>query len=348
MERMLSELRRDYPWHILFWGGYLLIKMGVVEYFRTDFAATALAETISLPLKIAAAYLLIYWLVPYYLLTRKYLKFILYVLLSITIVAFIRRVTDVFLIYPFIILYPDDVEFWNVLNMFRNLIYIYPVVGLGSAIYFVAHWVRNYHRNQELEKEKLAIELKMLKGQVNPHFLFNSINNIYALALEKSDKTPDALLKLSELLHSMLYECSGDKVALEKEVKLIHNYLDLEKLRYGDKVDIFFKVTGETEQFQISPLLLVPLVENSFKHGVSESIDKCWVNIDLNLKQDELAFGINNSKVKQLNGAQQHETGGIGLMNLKKRLALEYPNKYKFTIEENEDEFNVNLIIQNG
>ena len=221
--------------------------------------------------------------------------------------------------------------------MFRNLIYVYPVVGLGSAIYFVIHWAINFQRSQELEKEKLAVELKMLKSQVNPHFLFNSINNIYALALEKSDKTPDALLKLSELLHSMLYECSGNKIILEKEVHLIHNYLNLEKLRYSKKVDIFFKVSGETKNFEISPLLLVPLVENSFKHGVSESIDKCWVKIDMEVVNNKLIFKIENSKVKRINGEVASTEYGIGLENLQKRLKLEYLDHHELQIDDSEE-----------
>lgn len=348
MNQMIRELKRDYLWHLLFWGGYLLLKIFVVEFFREDFFSLAIAETISMPVKMAAAYILIYWLIPKYLLKRKYLLFVLNVSLSIIAVAFTRRIIDIYLIYPFIILYPDELRLWNILGMFRNLIFIYPVVGLGSAIYFVTHWVRNYHHTQELEKEKLAVELKMLKGQINPHFLFNSINNIYALALEKSDKTPDALLKLSELLHSMLYECSANKIILEKEVQLIHNYLNLEKLRYGDKVDIFFKVSGETKGFEISPLLLVPLVENSFKHGVSESIDKCWVKIDMEVVEQKLIFKIENSKVKRINGEVVETDHGIGLVNLKKRLELEYPNRSAMRIENNDEAYSVKLELSNG
>ena len=340
---MIRELKRDYPWHILFWGGYLLIKIVVVEFFRDDFVSLALAEIISLPLKIAAGYTLIYFLAPRYLLKKKYLAFSIGLVIYVCLFAFLRRLTDVFLVYPIVILYPDQTDFWNIGAMFRNLIYVYPVVGLGSAIYFVIHWAINFQRSQELEKQKLEAELKMLKSQINPHFLFNSINNIYALALEKSSKTPDALLKLSELLHSMLYECAGDKIALEKEVQLIHSYLNLEKLRYGDKVDIFFKVRGDTDNFQISPLLLVPLVENSFKHGVSESIDTCWVNLDLEVTNDELIFHVKNSKVQNINGKVSTEKHGIGLDNLSKRLSLEYRDGSELTTQENEESFEVRL-----
>ena len=347
MNQMIRELKRDYLWHLLFWGGYLLIKIVVVEFFRDDFYSMAMAEVISMPLKIAAGYTLIYLLAPKYLLKGRYLAFSISMIVYVIVFAFFRRLTDVYLVYPIVVLYPDQLEFWNIGAMFRNLIYVYPVVGLGSAIYFVIHWAINYQKSQELEKEKLAVELKMLKGQINPHFLFNSINNIYALALEKSDKTPDALLGLSELLHSMLYECSGDKIILEKEVQLIHNYLNLEKLRYGEKVDVFFKVEGNTKEFEISPLLLVPLVENSFKHGVSESIDKCWVKIDMTVKQKQLSFVIENSKVKRVSGEADRRQHGIGLDNLKKRLELEYSNQYQLKIEEDDDMFNVKLELSN-
>ncbi|MEQ9425738.1 MAG: sensor histidine kinase [Cyclobacteriaceae bacterium] len=421
---MINELRKDYPWHLLFWGSYFILKVAVVEFFRVDYWTTVAAVLISLPLKIVAAYLLILFLVPEYLLKRKYVKFIGLTILSIVVVAFTRRVMDIYIVYPISVLYADNGPFWS-LNMFRNLIYIYPVVGLGSAMYFVAHWVRNFHHSQELEKQKLEAELKMLKNQINPHFLFNTINNIYSLALERSEKTPDALLKLSELLHAMLYDCSGDKIILEKEVQLIHNYLNLEKLRYGDRVDIQFGVIGDTN-FKVSPLLLIPLVENAFKHGVSESIEESWVRIDLKVGDDQIVMAVENSKVESINGlsnsgfpardaekafgvqvgsvspagdtersvistttpseslstapsesleedSDDHKVkssvsvtgdtergsgiaehkdsslrskGGIGLTNLKKRLALEYPERHQLTIRDQET-FYAKLVLNN-
>ncbi|WP_431217959.1 sensor histidine kinase [Puia sp. P3] len=153
----------------------------------------------------------------------------------------------------------------------------------------------------------------MLKAQVHPHFLFNTLNNIYSFSLDRSPKTPELILKLSSLLSYMLYDCKAEEVRLEKEVEIMKNYIGLEKERYGDKIEISWTVEGNISEYFISPLLMLPFLENAFKHGASEQIEKPWMGVDLSVANNILKFKITNSK----NEYVPHSNHGIGIDNVK-------------------------------
>lgn len=188
-------------------------------------------------------------------------------------------------------------------------------------------------------------ELKFLKAQLHPHFLFNTLNNLYALTLEKSNKAANVVLKLSELLDYVLYECNAELVSLEKEIKQIDNYIELEKLRFGIRLDVKFTCDGFLSNMMVPPMLLMTLVENSFKHGVSKSISKSWIQIELQEQYNSITFIVKNSKHK-LNSSKPFTSGGVGLRNLENRLKLIYKEHYEFNIEERKDTFAVELIIK--
>lgn len=194
-----------------------------------------------------------------------------------------------------------------------------------------------------LQKENLQLELKALKAQVNPHFLFNTLNNIYALALQKSEETPGMLLKLSSMMRYLLYECNVPQVALEKEVQFINDYIELEKIRHGKNVRIHFSHSGNAGDSEIAPLLLIPFIENSFKHGVNAQIGKGWVDIALNTADKKLSLSVVNSMMDNHNGFPHAK--GIGLENVKKRLDLLYPGKHTLNIEPKDEKFSVSLAI---
>jgi two-component system, LytTR family, sensor kinase len=194
-----------------------------------------------------------------------------------------------------------------------------------------------------LQKENLQLELKALKAQVNPHFLFNTLNNIYALALQKSEQTPGMLLKLSSMMRYLLYECNVPQVALQKEIQFINNYIELEKIRHNKNVQINFSLSGNAANSEIAPLLLIPFIENSFKHGVNASIGKGWVDINLSAMEEKISLSVVNSMAgNHVNGSAQK---GIGLENVKKRLQLLYPGKHMLNIEEEKEKYSVNLDI---
>lgn len=188
----------------------------------------------------------------------------------------------------------------------------------------------------------MTAELQLLKAQVHPHFLFNTLNNIYSFSLDRSPKTPELILKLSSLLSYMLYDCKTEEVRLEKEVEIMKNYIDLERERYGDTIEISWNVEGDIRDNFISPLLMLPFLENAFKHGASEQIEKPWIGVDISVVHDTLKFKITNSK----NEFISHSPNGIGINNVKKRLKFLYPGKYELKINDEGDFFAVSLMVK--
>jgi len=208
----------------------------------------------------------------------------------------------------------------------------------------MADWVRQQRIQQDLEKQNMQSELRFLRSQINPHFLFNTLNSLYALALKKSDKAPEVVLRLSEMMRYMLYECNEKRVSLEKEVNYMKNYLELEKTRHGQKVDIQLEVEGSASDHRIAPLMFIPFLENSFKHGLSNQLKYGFVHILLRVDDKEVNFDITNSK-PALHDPNYHR-GGIGLKNVKRRLDILYPNQYSLQISDDPQTYSVNLQIQ--
>lgn len=220
-------------------------------------------------------------------------------------------------------------------------------VGFSSSIYFImSDWLTSQREKQELAKETLQSELKFLKSQINPHFLFNTLNSLYALTLKKSDQAPEIVLKLSEMMRYMLYDCNEKKVSLQKEVAYMTNYLELEKLRHGKKMDINVIINGEIEDQYIAPLLFIPFIENCFKHGISNRIGDGYVNIVLDITKTNVKILVENSKSPTMPNTSGKRTGGIGLINVKRRLELLYPNQYGLDIETSPTIYRVILSLK--
>lgn len=215
------------------------------------------------------------------------------------------------------------------------------IIIIAFAYQLFLLWYRQEKLRKELENQKLQAELSFLKMQVNPHFLFNALNNIYSMSvLERSRKTSDGIIKLSELIRYMLYEKEDEqnRVSLDKEIKHINSFIDLQKLRHDGDIYIRFSIEGDTGNTKIPSLLLFPLIENSCKHGLLLDPEKP-VGIQLKVSDHRLNFSIHNFKNRFL----KDETGGIGLTNVRKRLALLYPNTHTLTIHETEQDFSVEL-----
>ncbi|MBK7426008.1 MAG: histidine kinase [Saprospiraceae bacterium] len=216
--------------------------------------------------------------------------------------------------------------------------------GFAIAIKLVKYWYFKKQELQQLQLEKTRIELKSLKDQLHPHFLFNTLNNLYAMTLPVEGKSSEVVMRLSDLLQYMLYECKADFVPLKKELQFIKHYIELEKLRFGENLDLRFNIRGEIQNYRIAPLLLLPLVENAFKHGVSETIEQPWLSIDIDIQNDQLKCRVLNSKFPGNFSSNSGE--GIGLKNLKQRLDLIYPDAHKIEIFDEEEMFIVQLNIQ--
>jgi LytS/YehU family sensor histidine kinase len=208
----------------------------------------------------------------------------------------------------------------------------------------MSDWIKHQKDKQRLQNEKLVSELKFLRSQINPHFLFNTLNNIYSLSLQKSDKAPEIILKLSEILRYMLYECNGPFVSLENEINYIKNYLELERLRQSEHTKIEFDVEGDVEDVMLAPFLFTPFLENAIKHGVNTVIENPCIKINIRVKGKILRLRVSNTK-KEIKDKPQlkKKSGGIGLVNLERRLKLLYPEKYKLKIENTPTKYTIYL-----
>ncbi len=195
---------------------------------------------------------------------------------------------------------------------------------------------------QKLRLEKQEAELNYLKSQTNPHFLFNTLNNIYSLSRDKSDLAPESVLRLSKILRFMLYETSGAFISVEQELEVINDYIALEKMRYDDSLQVIFKHDIENRKQPLPPLLLMPLVENAFKHGVSETSHKPFVEINLSIKKEQLCFFVKNST--ENNQGEKDVKENIGLSNLRRQLELLYRD-YNLAVQQNENVFSATLKI---
>lgn len=215
-----------------------------------------------------------------------------------------------------------------------------------AALLYTYQLFKNQQEMLKLREQKQAAELNALKNQLNPHFLFNTLNNLYTLALERSERTPEVIERLSEMLDYMLYRCKDNFVSIEKEISAIENYLALEKIRYGKRVDITFENHLQTPH-EIAPLILITLIENAFKHGVSQELFQAQIKIILEGMNDYLLFSITNTKPKSGEGIHKTRPGvdALGLKNITKQLDLLYPENYLLDIQDEEDSFNVQLKI---
>jgi LytS/YehU family sensor histidine kinase len=217
-------------------------------------------------------------------------------------------------------------------------------IAIGISIRLAKEWARNEKERRELQGEKLLSELAFLKSQINPHFLFNTLNNICSLARKKSDATEPAIIKLSQIMRYMITDSTQEKVGLEEEVDYLNNFIELQKIRLADKVDIRFVIEGDLSAIQLEPLLLIPFVENAFKHGVSYN-GKSRISIELKTDSGELSFMVENSK-PSVKDTLKLEQAGIGLKNVSRRLELLYPGKHQLEIRDLESLYYVMLKIK--
>jgi two-component system LytT family sensor kinase len=217
------------------------------------------------------------------------------------------------------------------------------VVMLPLVVRFVHFLLVSANRSLRLQRENLNLEINFLKAQVNPHFLFNTLNNLYTLVMKQDERAPLIVQHLTDLMHYTVYESTAPLAPLSQEIAFIEAYLELERLRYGKKVRISYQLTGDPAGLSLTPLLFFPFVENAFKHGIDSSLDASWVEIALGVREQWLHFSVRNSYSP---GAPQREVGGVGLANVRKRLALHYPaTDYTLDIRQNAAEYEVLLTL---
>ncbi|MEM6802293.1 MAG: histidine kinase [Bacteroidota bacterium] len=333
--------------HLLFWLLFVFYNVATWGAYNEDIFQPIFSEFVYLPAKILMTYLTLYYLIPRFLLPQKYEAFFLNFLIALIFFGLWNRIVTYYIVYPRY--FPEYVGsgFWKI-KIFFEMTILVNIATLGATIKLLQYWYKNEQSRKQLAQEKAEAELKLLKSQIHPHFLFNTLNNLYALSLENSPHAPDMLLRLSSILNYMLYECNRPWVSLEQEIKHIDDYLSLEKLRYGEKLELSYEISGDIKAKEIAPLILLPFVENSFKHGASQTENQPWIHINISIDKELLHLQIENGIEEALGISTLEDmsyTQGIGLKNVKRRLELLYQDRYELNIHE-EDSFLVSLKIK--
>jgi two-component system LytT family sensor kinase len=339
--------------HILFWITIYLVftiaQSNFVSKSQDTFTIILLNIPGMLP-PIIAAYFLNYYLIPKFFNRQKLILFLFLFVLSGYFICVLARIINVHIAEPLYVEGSFEQEsISEILVQLPHLFTVYfPEIYLIAFAMTVLKQQKSHfemkQRNILLEKERARSELNFLKAQIHPHFLFNTLNNLYVLSLKKSDKAPETVIKLSEILDYILYQGDDDVVPVEKEVKLLSNYIGLEQLRYGNQLKVSFIKNIEKASVKVSPLLLLPIVENAFKHGASGSLDAPLIEIELNVKDQQLFFKVFNSKNLFSKAGKINNKSGIGVSNIKRQLALTY-REYNFVIQENKEDYLATLFI---
>ncbi|OJJ19142.1 hypothetical protein BKI52_20220 [marine bacterium AO1-C] len=351
----LGEMQRKkiISW-VLFWLSYWLMIFFIIS-LRFEWWLAFRRATFITAQHAFVAHVNLLFLLPLFFVTKKYTRYVLSVLLLIGGVLLFQE------LFFEQLMQPDALE--KEFVQLRGKMFI----GLGTTVMVLAASTAyrvilintekerelTLLKNEKLEKEKeatalrsenLETELKFLKSQINPHFLFNALHNIYTLSYIKSDLAPEMILKLSDMLRYILYDCTAEQVPLGKEINYLENYVKLQQLK-AEEADIVIKIAEDIPQnLPIAPMLMVPFLENSFKHGKIEDTQQGWVRLQLNWQAPHLTFRVENSV--PASDFTKDKVGGIGIANVKRRLELLYKNKHVLEIDEGNQEYRVYLRIE--
>ncbi|MBT8299710.1 MAG: histidine kinase [Maribacter sp.] len=339
----------SYIHHIVFWAIYFVFNTLRWGSVHDDLIYSLKTNLIGFPIHIALSYFNVYYLMPKFVYNKKYLSYTILVLVSLVVMLLVKFNLTYFLVDTNVM--PEAPEVVNTLTLnyaVTTMLGELYVVSFVTAIKITADWLQETNKFHTLEKRQLTTELKFLRSQVSPHFFFNTLNNIYSLTLEKSEKAPEVVLKLSELMRYLLYATKKPKQDLKNEIECIQNYIDLERIRFDESLEVNMHLSGDLENKKIAPMLLIPLIENCFKHGASQHIGKMHIDVDIKVEDDTLFFNVSNSIPEKGKKSKQPSTsGGIGLSNVKKRLELGYnKNDYKLKLFEKGDKFFVELKLK--
>ena len=346
---LMSRSSNNY--HITFWfvSVFLwLLSLFLASEFKNVFTFKIISLAIVFNLCFAAAvYINLRVLIPAFFKKKSFFLFFLVLFLTVGLSALLIQFL---LIYPLnsFVLEDDGFKSFVFSEWFGFFFYSFIYVGVTSTFSLTREWFilqRISGQLKDIENEKLEAELKVLKTQIKPHFLFNSLNNIYALALDKSDDTADVVLQLSDLMRYILYDCNEELVDINKELDFSKNYINLHKIRLDENTPVNFIVNGHFDGHKIAPLLFEPFIENAFKHGVYGKSSDSFINIIFNFDEnDQMELIIENSYDPNWNNSKKG-SGGIGIQNVVRRLELIYPQKHKININKGEKVYRITLNI---
>jgi two-component system LytT family sensor kinase len=333
--------------HLLFWLGYILYQILQQSWENEDNFSFYLHPSLftNISIDILFAYINLYSLMPAFYYKRRYTAYVL----ALVIVLFADGISARFLtwliwldwdrVHRHAVYLSENKNFFIPVRILRNTAQAFPLIAATMLLKLMRNSFKQEKRMREIEKEKFSAELSLLKAQINPHFLFNTLNSLYALTLKGSDQASKVVLRLSDLMHYMLYEASGNKVSLGSEISYLENYISVEQMRFAERLDLSFQYSGDIEGKMIAPLLLLPFVENAFKHGIED--DAGWITINLKVAENRLFLKVENSCMP----VTRQKGNGLGLSNVKRRLELSYPESHELAINKTDGVFEVELQI---
>jgi two-component system, LytTR family, sensor kinase len=339
-DTMYPKSKYVIPLEIAFWIGLYIIWVFIFQNRTIIITRTLGIQFCYLVFIALNYYLTINYFIPQILNKNNYVSFLVLFILSTALAALMRAIVSYFItIYLYHLPPPDFVHLYPV-----SLLNIFIWTGILVAGKMIIDKVRNQRYSEAVEKERMKNELDFLKAQHDPHFLFNSLNSLYFQIDKNNSDARGTLMKLSDLLRYQLYECNVGRIPIEKELNYLDNYIELQRLRLDDKYAINFITGDNVKDFEIAPLLIIPLVENSFKHISHFTGKPNEININLQYKQNTFICNVSNTT----ESSEQVTIGGIGLNNLKRRLELLYPEKYEMNAVKNSDKYDVTLKIEPG
>ncbi|GAB4034245.1 sensor histidine kinase [Spirosoma gilvum] len=338
------KITREVLFNAVFWGLYFLYQWLGLASLYGDYRGYLINACMALPVAFLFSWLTVHVLMKKRLVETNQVIDWVYLILASLVLLVLRRYINYYLIYPTYFPEAQHMPLFSGGKMLVDLVNLYTITGLYTLYYFIRSWYEQRLRVQQLVQQKTTAELDLLKAQVQPHFVFNTLNNIYSAALTSSPETASLIEHLSGFLAYNLYESNRAMVPLETEMVYIDHYIELQKNRYGPKLDVAVHRYAPIDDLLIAPLLLLPLVENSFKHGVASSTGFSWIRIDIARGPGQFSVKIANSKDDQC--PVPVATGGIGLSNVKKRLALLYPDAHELSIIDEPHSYLICLTIK--
>ncbi|OJJ23929.1 hypothetical protein BKI52_06150 [marine bacterium AO1-C] len=344
MQPLLQQiLKHRFARHFLYWIGITLfftIAWGTHDH---NYWRSFSIQAFGLPARMVLVYGSLYVLIPRFFIPKKFFIFSLaYFGLLLLAGVGIQRPIIWFYVEPLYFPNWHSTGYFTITEITNTLLDINNAAIFPLGYTFFKHYFLAQQKALHLEKERLSAELERLKHQIQPHFLFNNLNSLYSLVIKKSDQAPKTLLKLSQLMRYMLYEANGEQVPLSKEIAYLQNYVDLERLRFEENVDISLHIEHDRE-YPIAPFLLMPFVENAFKHGSKGR--NAWIVIHLMVQEAQLILKVENGLMSS-SPTTPSPVGGIGFANVKQRLELLYPQQHTLKVQEDELAYEVILKIK--
>ncbi len=334
--------------HILFWLTNIFNWLLVVTYYK-DLNGQKLNEgdvyylLLVLPLAMVATYFIIYYLMPKFSTNHSNAKLFLYILIVLFALGFFLRVHKIHLVYPILGNAPATGENWLTLGLIINEVFYWlGAIGMAGTLKLIKGRIALQQRNEMLISEKRIAELSFLKMQMHPHFFFNTLNTLYSETIKNTEKAGQVVMHLSDLFRFILEECDKPVITLEKELKVINDYISLEQLRHGKRLKVNFAVPENTANITLSPLLFLPFIENSFKHSLATVRGTVTIDIRISVGNGRKKFDVENDRA---DGVAPNNSTGKGIANIKRQLALLYDKDYHLTMNGGTDKYHVALDI---